>query len=78
MDTGAFTPRDELSKKLAAQTVQPSSRPAVQHHQAVPNRLYKAAARDFGIPLPRGNPVAAVRMSTISNARDRRREGDEE
>ncbi|MDA8254464.1 MAG: site-specific integrase [Betaproteobacteria bacterium] len=62
--------RDELSKKLAPQTV--------QHYLAVLNRLYKAAARDFGIPLPLGNPVAAVRMPTISNARERRLEGDEE
>jgi integrase len=62
--------RDGLSKKLAPQTV--------QHYLAVLNRLYKAAARDFGIPLPLGNPVAAVRMPTISNARDRRLEGDEE
>lgn len=62
--------RDELSKKLSPQTV--------QHYLAVLNRLYKAAARDFGIPLPLGNPVAAVRMPTISNARDRRLEGDEE
>ncbi len=62
--------RDELSKKLAPQTV--------QHYLAVLNRLYKAAARDFGIPLPLGNPVAAVRMPTISNARERRLKGDEE
>ncbi len=62
--------RDELSKKLAPQTV--------QHYLAVLNRLYKAAARDFGIPLPLGNPVATVRMPTISNARTRRLEGNEE
>lgn len=62
--------RDELSKNLAPQTV--------QHYLAVLNRLYKAAARDFGIPLPLGNPVAAVRMPTISNGRERRLEGDEE
>lgn len=62
--------RDELSKDLAPQTV--------QHYLAVLNRLYKAAARDFGIPLPLGNPVAAVRMPAISNARERRLEGDEE
>jgi integrase len=61
--------RDELSENLAPQTV--------QHYLAVLNRLYKAAARDFGIPLPLGNPVAAVRMPTISNARERRLEGDE-
>lgn len=62
--------RDELSKSLAPQTV--------QHYVAVLNRLYKAAGRDFGIPLPLGNPVASVRMPTISNARVRRLVGDEE
>lgn len=62
--------RDELSKRLAPQTV--------QHYLAVLNRLYKAAARDFGIPLPLGNPVVTVRMPTISNARTRRLEGNEE
>lgn len=62
--------RDDLSKKLAPQTV--------QHYLAVLNRLYKAAGRDFGIPLPLGNPVAAVRMPMISNARDRRLEDGEE
>lgn len=62
--------RDELSKRLAPQTV--------QHYLAVLNRLYKAAARDFGIPLPLGNPVASVRMPTVTNGRERRLEGDEE
>lgn len=63
--------RDELtSRDLAPQTV--------QHYLAVLNRLYKAASRDFGIPLPLGNPVSNVRMPTISNARERRMEGDEE
>jgi len=62
--------RDELSKSLAPQTV--------QHYLAVLNRLYKAATRDFGIPLPLGNPVATVRTPTVSNARERRLEGDEE
>lgn len=63
--------RDELtSRDLAPQTV--------QHYLAVLNRLYKAAERDFGIPLPLGNPVSNVRMPTISNARERRMEGDEE
>lgn len=62
--------RDELSQKLSAQTV--------QHYLAVLNRLYKAASRDFGIPLPLGNPVAAVRMPTVNNARERRLEVGEE
>ncbi len=62
--------RDELSKKLSPQTV--------VHYLAVLNRLYKAAERDFGIPLPLGNPVSNVRMPSIANARERRLEGDEE
>ena len=62
--------RDELTTKLSPQTV--------QHYLAVLGRLYKAATRDFGIPLPLGNPVASVRMPTVSNSRNRRLEGDEE
>jgi integrase len=62
--------RDELSKTLSTQTV--------KHYLAVLNRLYKAAARDFGIPLPLGNPVAAARTPTVSNARERRLEAGEE
>ncbi|HJW23457.1 MAG TPA: site-specific integrase [Rhodocyclaceae bacterium] len=62
--------RDELSADKAPQTV--------QHYLAVLNRLYKAAGRDFGIPLPLGNPVASVRMPSIKNERDRRLEEGEE
>lgn len=62
--------RDELSKRLSPQTV--------LLYLAVLGRLYKAATRDFGIPLPLGNPVATVRMPTISNARERRLEDGEE
>lgn len=62
--------RDELSERLANQTV--------QHHLGVLNRLFKAAARDFGIPLPLGNPVSSVRMPRIANERERRLEGTEE
>lgn len=62
--------RDELAKTLAPQTV--------QHYLAVLNRLYKAATRDFGIPLPLGNPVQSIRMPSVKNARERRFEGEEE
>ena len=62
--------RDELSKTLSTQTV--------KHYLAVVNRLYKAASRDFGIPLPLGNPTASVRAPTVSNARERRLEAGEE
>ena len=50
----------------------------IKHYLAVGNRLYKAAAREFGIPLPLGNPVASVRAPTVSNARERRLEAGEE
>lgn len=62
--------RDELSKELSPQTV--------LHYLAVLKRLYKAAERDFGIPLPLGNPAAGVRMPTVANSRDRRLEPGEE
>ena len=53
----------ELGKNLAAQTV--------QHYVATLGRLYKAAAVDFGIPLPLGNPIANVRLPVVKNERDR-------
>lgn len=57
--------RDKLTaRNLAPQTV--------LHYLAVAGRLYKAASRDFGIPLPLGNPVASVRMPRVANARERR------
>jgi len=62
--------RDELAKTLAAQTV--------VHYLAVLSRLYDAAQRDFGIPLPLGNPVDNVRRPALNNARDRRLDADEE
>lgn len=62
--------RDELAKVKAPQTV--------QHYLAVLGRLYKAASRDFGIPLPLGNPVQSIRIPSVDNARERRFEGEEE
>ena len=62
--------RDDLAASLAPQTV--------KHYLAVLGRLYKAAARDFGIPLPLGNPVALVRTPTVRNSRTRRLEPGEE
>lgn len=55
--------RDELAKTLRPQTI--------QHYVAVLGRLYKAATKDFGIPLPLGNPAANVRLPSINNERSR-------
>ena len=63
--------RDELIKK-------PLSPQTVQHYIAVLGRLYKAAAVDFGIPLPLGNPVDNIRKPTVRNERDRGLDADEE
>lgn len=62
--------RDEVAVGRSAQTV--------VHYLAVLSRLYRAAERDFGIPLPMGNPVKSIRLPSVSNARDRRLVGDEE
>lgn len=62
--------RDELLKRLSPQTT--------QHYLAVLGRLYKAADKDFGIPLPLGNPVKSVRMPPVNNSRSRRLEEGEE
>lgn len=62
--------RDELTKRLSPQTV--------KHYLSALSRLYKAADRDFGIPLPLGNPVNRIRMPAVSNSRDRRFEAGEE
>lgn len=53
----------ELGKTRSPQTV--------QHYAATLGRLYKAAAIDFGIPLPLGNPVSSIRMPVVRNERDR-------
>lgn len=55
--------RDELATKLKPQTV--------QHYIVTLGRMYKAAAVDFGIPLPLGNPVGSVRIPAVKNERDR-------
>lgn len=60
----------ELGKTRSPQTV--------QHYVATLGRLYKAAAIDFGIPLPLGNPVVNVRMPSVRNERDRILDADEE
>jgi integrase len=61
--------RDELLVTRSAQTC--------VHYLGVLSRLYRAAERDFGIPLPLGNPVKAIRTPSIANSRERRLVGDE-
>lgn len=62
--------RDLRLKAVAPQTV--------VHELGMISRIYKAAAMDWGIALPKGNPVALVRKPALSNDRERRLEGGEE
>lgn len=62
--------RDERLKAVAAQTV--------IHELGMVSRIFKAAALDWGIALPQGNPVALVRKPKLSNERTRRLEAGEE
>ena len=62
--------RDSRLKSVAAQTV--------KHELGAISRVYNVAAMDWGIALPKGNPVKLTRKPSISNDRDRRLVGDEE
>ncbi|WP_066710932.1 site-specific integrase, partial [Curvibacter delicatus] len=62
--------RDERLKAVSPQSV--------VHELGMVSRIYKVAAMDWGIALPRGNPVALVRKPTLRNERDRRLVGNEE
>jgi integrase len=62
--------RDDRLKCVAPQTV--------VHELGMISRIFKAAAMDWGIALPKGNPVALVRKPALSNDRERRLEGGEE
>lgn len=62
--------RDERLKVLAPQTV--------VHELNMVSRLCAACIKDWGIPLPHGNPIANVRKPRVDNARDRRLEAGEE
>ena len=61
--------RDERLKAVSPQTV--------IHELGMVSRIFKAAAMDWGIALPKGNPIALVRKPALSNDRERRLEGDE-
>lgn len=62
--------RDERLKSVSPQTV--------VHELGMVSRIFKAAAMDWNIALPKGNPIALVRKPSISNERTRRIEGNEE
>ena len=58
-----------LKDGVAAQTA--------KHDLALLSRVFNLAAKEWGIALPFGNPVALVKMPRVANARDRRLIGDE-
>lgn len=62
--------RDERLRAVSNQTV--------VHELGMISRIFKVASMDWGIPLPRGNPVALVRKPTLNNERDRRLVGNED
>jgi integrase len=59
-----------LKDGVAAQTA--------KHDLALLSRVFNLAAKEWGIALPFGNPVALVKMPRVANARDRRLVGDEQ
>lgn len=62
--------RDERVKVVSAQTV--------VHELGLITRVLKACQLDWGIALPQGIPTSLVRKPKVSNARERRLEGQEE
>lgn len=63
--------RDGRRKVVSAQTV--------SHELGMVSRIFKTAAMDWGIPLPKGNPASLTRKPPVSNDRDRRlADGEEE
>jgi len=62
--------RDERLKAVSGQTV--------VHELGMVSRIFKAAAMDWGIALPQGNPTVLVRKPRLSNGRSRRLEPGEE
>lgn len=62
--------RDVRLKAVSPQTV--------VHELGMVSRLYRTASMDWGITLPRGNPVALVRKPAVRNERSRRLSEEEE
>lgn len=48
-----------------------------RHDLSLLSRVFNVAAKEWGIPLPHGNPVAQLRMPKLPPARDRRLSGEE-
>ena len=59
----------QMAKGYAAQTV--------KHDLSLISRTLNICIKEWGIPLPAGNPVLQVKMPRVANARDRRLVGDE-
>lgn len=62
--------RDKRLKVVSAQTV--------VHELGLITRVLKACQLDWGIALPQGIPTQAIRRPKVSNARERRLQGQEE
>lgn len=62
--------RDARLKCMAPQTV--------VHELVMISSVFKSAMRDWGVAVPRGNPVAATQKPIVNNARDRRLDDGEE
>lgn len=62
--------RDERLDKVNTQTA--------RHDLSLLSRVFNVAMKEWGIPLPHGNPVSQLRMPKLPPARDRRLNGEEE
>ena len=60
----------QMAKGYAAQTV--------KHDLSLISRVLNICIKEWGIPLPAGNPVLQIKMPQVANARDRRLVGDEQ
>jgi integrase len=61
--------RDERLGKVNTQTA--------RHDLSLLSRVFNVAAKEWGIPLPHGNPVAQLRMPKLPPSRDRRLSSEE-
>lgn len=62
--------RDERLGQVNTQTA--------RHDLSLLSRVFNVAVKEWGIPLPHGNPVSQLRMPKLPPARDRRFAGEEE
>lgn len=61
--------RDERLGKVNTQTA--------RHDLSLLSRVFNVAAKEWGIPLPHGNPVSQLRMPRLPPSRDRRLSSEE-